>query len=191
MEWSLKYFLDWKTARTSRAMPSNINIQACQPTSRRWKPLKTGTYKLNTDAAFKTEATSFSIGLVLHDHLGSFIVGMVKKARMVSSVFEAEATAISEGLQWLSALPYQHVELESDSLLSVQALSRSNDNYLEVGFVLDKCRVILKSRPGVCSNVGADSVTCYDVGADSLRSSIRGVDSLRCSAAKIICLQRG
>ena len=66
---------------------------------------------------------------------------------MVHSVFEAETAAIHEGLQWLLTLQYQHVEIESDSLLSVQALKQADDNLLEVGFVLDECRSILRASP--------------------------------------------
>lgn len=36
----------------------------------------------------------------------------------------------------------------ADSLLSIQALKHPNDNLLEIGFVLNDCRTILRSRPG-------------------------------------------
>ena len=68
---------------------------------------------------------------------------------MVNSAFEAEVVAINEGLHWVASLPYQKVEIESDSLLSVQALNRSNDIALEVGFVFDDCRDIIQSRTGL------------------------------------------
>ena len=102
---------------------------------------------MNTDAAFKPGDDSCSVGLIIRDHLGTFIAGQVKKVGMVHSVFEAETAAIHEGLQWLLTLHYQHVEIESDSLLAVQALKQADDILLEVGFVLDECRSILKSRP--------------------------------------------
>lgn len=53
---------------------------------------------------------------------------------MVSLVFKVEVAAINEGLQWLSSLLYHNVEVESDSLLSVQALKRPYDNCLELVF---------------------------------------------------------
>lgn len=71
---------------------------------------------------------------------------------MVNSVFEAEVAAIREGLLWLVDLPYQHITVESDSLLAVRAINNSHDNVLEVGFMLDECRVIVQSRPGLSIN---------------------------------------
>lgn len=68
---------------------------------------------------------------------------------MVNSVLEAEVAAIHEGLRWLSSLPYSRVEIETDYLLSVQAINRSHDNTLEVGFDLDDCRLIIQSFPGL------------------------------------------
>ena len=54
--------------------------------------------KLNTDAAIRLGEQSFSVGLVLRDHHGQFIMGKVCRLAMVSSVLEAEVTAIQEAL---------------------------------------------------------------------------------------------
>ena len=48
--------------------------------------------------AYKVGSNSFSVGLILRDHLGSFVAGKVACLKMVSSVFEAETIAIHEGL---------------------------------------------------------------------------------------------
>ena len=82
---------------------------------------------------------SFTVDLLLRDHRGRFIIGKFKRLKMVSSVLEAEAAAISEGIQWLLSLLYHNVQIESDSLMSVQAINHAHDNALEVGFVLDEC----------------------------------------------------
>ena len=107
-----------------------------------------GHLKLNTDAAIKLGENTFAVGLILRDHRGDFVGGKVRSLPMVSSVFEAEITAIKEGLRWLSTLPYQHVTIESDSMLAVKALTQSHDNILEIGFLLDECRDMIFSSPG-------------------------------------------
>lgn len=56
---------------------------------------------------------------------------------------------LREGLLWLASLSYQNVEVESDSLLAVQAITRPHDNILEVGYALDECRSMIQSRSGV------------------------------------------
>ena len=94
-------------------------------------------------------ASLFSIGLVLQDHSGAFVSGKTMSKGMVTSVFEAEALAVLEGLNWLLTGNHDSVIIESDSLLIVQALqSPPDDTLLEVGFILDACPSILVSRPG-------------------------------------------
>ncbi|XP_063947247.1 uncharacterized protein LOC135151929 [Daucus carota subsp. sativus] len=112
MEWSAKYFADWRMAKESRIASSssrrpNILADVCI-----WKAPAVGHLKLNTDAAIKLGESTFTVGLILRDHIGDFVGGKVRSLPMVSSVFEAEITAIKEGLQWLSTLPYQHVTIE-------------------------------------------------------------------------------
>lgn len=70
---------------------------------------------------------------------------MVCKA-VVTTVFEAEALVILEGLHWLLVMNHDRVIIELDSLLSVRSLQHSHDNLLEVGHVLNACRTILDSR---------------------------------------------
>ena len=87
------------------------------------------------------------MGLVLRDHSGTLVAGKTICKLMVSSVFEAEATAILEGLQWLINMTVDKVIIESDSFLSVKALQNSQENLLEVGNILSACQSILDSRP--------------------------------------------
>lgn len=65
----------------------------------------------------------------------------------MSTVVEAEARAILEGLYWVTSMRYEVVAIESDSLVNVRVLQGASDNLLEVGHILDACRVILDSRP--------------------------------------------
>lgn len=64
------------------------------------------------------------------------------------SVLAAEVNDIFEGLNWLTTLSYQRVVIESDSLLSVQAIGRTCDNQFEEGHVIDMCRELLASNEG-------------------------------------------
>lgn len=64
-------------------------------------------------------------------------------------MLEVEVTAIYEALKWLSTLLYHNVAIESDSFLSVQALNKAHDYILEVGYILDECKAIIRSRPGL------------------------------------------
>ncbi|KAL8133035.1 hypothetical protein AgCh_008480 [Apium graveolens] len=55
------------------------------------------------------------------------ILGKTICKRMVSSVFEAEALTIFEGLQWLIYMSLDKVVIESDSFLSIKALRNSQE----------------------------------------------------------------
>ncbi|KAL8101630.1 hypothetical protein AgCh_033504 [Apium graveolens] len=56
------------------------------------------------------------------NHRGEEDEGDTVCTSMVSTVFEAEALAILEGLQWLLSMNHTRVTIESDSMLAVRAL---------------------------------------------------------------------
>lgn len=149
MNCNAKCFTDWRNAKASRATLLTEGVKPCHPLSYKWIPPKPGTFKFNTNAVVKVGSENFSVGLILRDQMGSFVPGKVICVKMVSSVFEVEAFSIHEGLQWLLSLSYQVVEVESDSLISVQALKHPHDNHLEVGYILDSCHSAPQSRPGL------------------------------------------
>lgn len=69
--------------------------------SHRWVPLASGWLKLNVDASVRSDSDTISIAIILRDHLGMFVTGKAVCLVEVGGVFEAEVTAISEGLKWL------------------------------------------------------------------------------------------
>lgn len=60
-------------------------------------------------------------------------------------MFEAETTGVLEALRWVNDLGVSEVEIESDSLLVVQAINHSSVYYLEVGNVLPEIHSLLLS----------------------------------------------
>lgn len=90
MDWSSKFLNNWRTAKASRTISAAACAKQCSSSICKWRPPKQGMYKLNTDAAYKAGSNSFSIGLVLWDHLGNFIAGKVVRLKMASSVIEME-----------------------------------------------------------------------------------------------------
>lgn len=59
------------------------------------------------------------------------------------SVLEAEMTGILEALSWAKECTSGVVSIESDSLVSVQAVQQGEENLLEVGDIMHQCRDIL------------------------------------------------
>lgn len=60
-------------------------------------------------------------------------------------MFGSRATAMFEGLNWMLVREHSEVIIESDSLLSMQAICCSSEN-LEVGHVFVSCRNILRLK---------------------------------------------
>lgn len=117
----------------------NLNTVSVINHQTRWLPPEEGCLKLNVDAAVPNGSNSFSVGLVLRNHLGEFKAGKVVCLQGVDSVFEAEVNVVAEGLSWIISLPYQNISIESDSLLTVQAIKRGGGYEFEVGHTIDRC----------------------------------------------------
>ncbi|XP_074356663.1 uncharacterized protein LOC141696419 [Apium graveolens] len=148
MGWGTRFFVDWRLVK-AQTLQISTTARSCHTQSvTKWSPPSVGAYKLNTDATNVVGAAGFSIGLVIRDHVRIFVAGMVKAIRSRCSVLEAEIVAIREGLRWLEDFTFSRVEVESDSLLFVQAINSPQVNLLEIGFIIDECRDILECRTG-------------------------------------------
>ena len=89
----------------------------------------------------------FSVGMVIRDHQGALIRGRTSRIAGVFSAFEAEVWGIRAALRWLQMLQVKDVEIECDSLLTVTVLHKESVFHLEVGFILQDCFAIFRSRP--------------------------------------------
>lgn len=148
MEWSAKSISEWREAKALRSYQVSSRASNGNPGIVKWRKPEVGVLKLNVDAAVKLGAATFSMGLVIRDHTGAFVSGKAVCADMVSSVVEAEALAILEGLQWLSSMNQDRAVIESDSFLAVKALLDPGDNLLEIGHILNACNQILDAKSG-------------------------------------------
>lgn len=64
----------------------------------------------------------------------------------ILSVSEAESIGINEALTWNLPLQIDNVIIESDSLLTVQALDKHLSNKLEVGNIIESYRLKLINK---------------------------------------------
>ncbi|XP_074342433.1 uncharacterized protein LOC141679985 [Apium graveolens] len=96
--------------------------------------------------------------MVLRDSQGHFIAGKIGKFEGAVQVVEAETTAILEGLLWIKDLTARPVIIESDSLLSVNALNNNILNWFEVGNMVGQCKEIMRARSGVSIVFGRKQV---------------------------------
>lgn len=88
----------------------------------------------------------FSVGMVLRNHQGQFADGKTMRFAGRVSVLETELVGIFEALLWTTELSTQVITIESDSLLSISAISKHQSNMLELADIINNCREILQSR---------------------------------------------
>lgn len=142
MDSTFKSVDDWRVAQSIRSGGRRTNSQTH---ARRWFPPPVGALKLNVDASLFKGANTFSVGMVLRDHNGEFLAGKNLSFLSPDSVFEAEAIGAKEALSWIKeqGLQNHRILLESDSLMVVRGLTGRVLNLLEVGEVLDQCKILL------------------------------------------------
>ena len=147
MSWSSSQVTEWRNAHSRRKQMGRLFLQEEKlQYPNRWTSPEVGALKLNVDASVFTDADSFSVGLVLRVHHGTFIRGRTMKFAGKIDVLEAELMGILEALKWISALSGYKITIESDSLLSVKAIQGNIQNQLEAGMLVDQCRDILRVR---------------------------------------------
>lgn len=75
---------------------------------------------------------SFSIGMVLRGHDGVFVAGKTSRFSAADYVFEAESIGVREALSWIydNNLQNENVVIESDSLITVNAIHRKEGSQL-------------------------------------------------------------
>ncbi|XP_074336668.1 uncharacterized protein LOC141673834 [Apium graveolens] len=148
MESTFRMYKDWKSARksggTERTM-SNTGVSILK----KWQPPDPRELKLNVDASFFPDQRSFSVGMVLRDQEGSFVAGKCISLPRPATVMEAESIGVREALSWMKEQPERRVTLETDSLLVTRAVLGGTVNLLEVGHVLEHCRLLLRQSPHV------------------------------------------
>ena len=102
------------------------------------------------DASVYAGQNYFSIGMVTRNHQGHYVEGKTMQFGECVPMMEAELVEIAEALKWIGEVPMRtQVTLESDSLLSIDAINSSNNNLLEMGNLISLCREFLKRRNGV------------------------------------------
>lgn len=82
--------------------------------------------------------------MIIRDCRDTFVRGRTIKCAWAVSVLEAEALGVREALSWILTLPHMKLMVESDSLITVNAISKGMVYKDEVGHILECC-ALLKS----------------------------------------------
>lgn len=149
IDWSSKQVLDWREMQKRRSQAHKQSLQPTVKPGTKWVPPPLDTYKINVDASVFEDQDYFSVGMVLRDHLGQFVRGRVLRFAGHVDVLEAELVGILEALHWSKSFAGRIGKIESDSQQGVRAINSKLHNHLEVGHVVDQCRLLVGTEIGV------------------------------------------
>ncbi|XBI23995.1 hypothetical protein VPH35_049137 [Triticum aestivum] len=103
-----------------------------------WLEPKYGYVKLNVDAGFDSDTLAATFGAVIQDHRGEFIAAANEKMDLCFDSFTAEAIAVRFGLNLASAIGCSKIEVNSDSVEVVNALSQDYSSSVSSS-IIDDC----------------------------------------------------
>lgn len=150
MDSSFQVYLEWAETRkrqvNATAARSGANGTVRKPEIK-WQPPAMGTFKINMDASVFPSAQIYSVGMVLRNHEDTFMACRNYCFFGEVSMFETEAVIVREALSWITDMQMQgdEVTMELGSQLTVKAFLTDSLNFLEVGEVIESCKIILES----------------------------------------------
>uniref|UniRef100_A0A803Q393 RNase H type-1 domain-containing protein n=1 Tax=Cannabis sativa TaxID=3483 RepID=A0A803Q393_CANSA len=105
--------------------------------------------KVNIDAAIFEEKGRYGFGMVARDCTGQFVSSLPVVSRPSGYVATVEAIGVKEALNWIQDKQWYHVEVETDSKLTVQAVHSSTIMKSVFGLLVQDCRCLLHSMTNV------------------------------------------
>lgn len=108
-----------------RSLAANFII-SCSPKEKRrvaaWMKPKHGYMKLNVDPGYDVDTLERTVGAVLQDHIGKFIVSANEKIDICFDSFTAKVTAVRFGMNLARTVGVTKIEINSDSVEVIEAL---------------------------------------------------------------------
>lgn len=104
----------------------------------KWEKPPTGTYKVNTDAAFFNDGSG-ALAATVRNSRGQAVAGVAEPISQVHDAASAEALAVHRGLQLIHDIRCSQVELESDCLEIIQACTGESDIRAPYSTIMADC----------------------------------------------------
>ncbi|XP_042954614.1 uncharacterized protein LOC122291030 [Carya illinoinensis] len=141
----------------------------------RWKPPPIGALKINTDGAMFQGCCTSGVGVILRDEKGKVILAACKKEPEFSDPMEVELLAILRGLQLCIPLGIGELIVETDSMLSVRALTAEGESMSPHGNLIYSILSLSKQLPKVTFQHAG---RVHNAAADGLAKLARFVEDL-------------
>ncbi|XP_059436284.1 uncharacterized protein LOC132169234 [Corylus avellana] len=112
----------------------------------KWKNPPVGYYKMNWDMALDNIHKCMGFGMIARDDQGNVIAAQSKHISAIQAPVVGEAMAALEAVEFSREVGLQDVILEGDSLQVVQALQKTEQNWIPYGHIVEDARLILNTR---------------------------------------------
>uniref|UniRef100_A0A803QIZ4 Reverse transcriptase domain-containing protein n=1 Tax=Cannabis sativa TaxID=3483 RepID=A0A803QIZ4_CANSA len=146
---SAKTTLDhWKKAQDNICL-SSIFFDNKGDGAELWTKPDNNHIKINVDAALFPQEHSYGYGIVARDSTGHLIEAKTGYFEGNLDASTVEALSIKEALSWIKSKNWQNVEIESDSMISVQGIRGNQVINSLSGLILHDCQILLSSLPSV------------------------------------------
>uniref|UniRef100_A0A803QD58 RNase H type-1 domain-containing protein n=1 Tax=Cannabis sativa TaxID=3483 RepID=A0A803QD58_CANSA len=136
-------------AASNRFSPLPAVINDTSNLSTNWTAPVAGFLKVNVDGALFSASNSFGLGGLARDANGHLIEAFCLHKPGCVQPSLVEAIGVKEALSWIKTKGWEHVILETDSLVVVQALQSNVVMQSLFGSTITYCRNLLKSLPYV------------------------------------------
>uniref|UniRef100_A0A803Q666 Reverse transcriptase n=1 Tax=Cannabis sativa TaxID=3483 RepID=A0A803Q666_CANSA len=145
---SAKTSLDnWKNARSNGSLPL-LNVSFGSGKEHWTKPVSTK-FKINVDGALFETENRFGFGFIVRDKHGNFEEAYSNSKIGLVAPEIAEAVGVKEVFSWIKTNHLTDVEVETDSLVVVQAIKGSVQMPSQFGFLVQDCRFLLSELHNV------------------------------------------
>ncbi|KAM6592724.1 hypothetical protein CsatA_000427 [Cannabis sativa] len=145
---SAKANLDnWQNAQSNGTIPL-LNVNFSKGIEHWTKPVSTK-FKINVDGAIFAAENRFGMGFLLRDSNGKLIEAFSSSKVGAVSPEIAEIMGVKEALSWLKTKALTEVEIETDSLVVVQAINSQVQMPSQFGLLVQDCRMLLSELHNV------------------------------------------
>lgn len=105
-----------------------------------WISPPSGRLKVNIDGSFRHGEAVGGIGVVVHDNQGNCVAALARHLPFASFVLHVKLEACRAGLLFAIQQGWNQIELESDCMQLVTALSNSCEDWSHVGRIVEDCK---------------------------------------------------
>ncbi|KAH7845274.1 hypothetical protein Vadar_000239 [Vaccinium darrowii] len=130
--------IEWHFVASPERTPRSKNVVMIK-----WLHPPPGSFKLNTDGAFKGSLGQATGGGLIRDDKGNWIVGFHRSFRALQGL-EAEFWALRDGLLLAQNKRLVPLKVEMDALAAIQLISDSNQTRHFLSNIIHDCRCLMR-----------------------------------------------